>query len=92
MSNLFKKAMVFSDIHFGLKTNSITHNEDCLSFVKWAVAKAKERGVTDEAQLEAARERAKQREAAERRSSIDKRLRERDKPPAAPLPVPEAAK
>lgn len=34
----------------------------------------------------------KQREAAERRSSIDKRLRERDKPPAAPLPVPEAAK
>jgi colicin import membrane protein len=34
----------------------------------------------------------KQREAAERRSSIDKRLRERDKPPAAPLPLPEAAK
>lgn len=34
----------------------------------------------------------KQREAAERRSSIEKRLRERDKPPAAPLPLPEAAK
>ena len=34
----------------------------------------------------------KQREAAERRSKIDKRLRERDKPPAAPLPLPEAAK
>jgi hypothetical protein len=34
----------------------------------------------------------KQREAAERRSNIDKRLSERDKPPAAPLPLPEAAK
>ena len=34
----------------------------------------------------------KQREAAERRSNIDKRLRERDKPPAPPLPLPEAAK
>ena len=34
----------------------------------------------------------KQREAAERRSNIDKRLRERDKPPATPLPLPEAAK
>lgn len=34
----------------------------------------------------------KQREAADRRSSIEKRLRERDKPPAAPLPLPEAAK
>ena len=34
----------------------------------------------------------KQREAAERRSNIDKRLRERDKPPAPPLPTPEAAK
>jgi hypothetical protein len=34
----------------------------------------------------------KQREAAERRSNIEKRLRERDKPPAAPLPLPEAAK
>lgn len=34
----------------------------------------------------------KQREAADRRSSLEKRLRERDKPPAAPLPIPEAAK
>lgn len=44
MSNLFKKAMVFTDIHFGLKTNSITHNEDCLAFVKWATTKAKQEG------------------------------------------------
>lgn len=34
----------------------------------------------------------KQREASERRSSLERRLRERDKPPAAPLPIPEAAK
>lgn len=44
MSNLFKKAAVFTDIHFGLKSNSVAHNEDCLEFVKWAVAKAKEEG------------------------------------------------
>ena len=36
MSNLFKKASLFTDIHFGLKSNSIQHNEDCLNFVKWA--------------------------------------------------------
>jgi DNA repair exonuclease SbcCD nuclease subunit len=44
MSNLFKKAALFTDIHFGLKSNSQLHNEDCLNFVKWAVAKAKEEG------------------------------------------------
>ena len=44
MSNLFKKAAIFTDIHFGLKSNSQQHNEDCLSFVKWATAKAKEEG------------------------------------------------
>ena len=44
MSNLFKKAAVFTDIHFGLKSNSQLHNDDCLSFVKWATAKALEEG------------------------------------------------
>ena len=44
MTNLFKKAAVFTDIHFGLKSNSTLHNEDCLNFVKWATAKAKEEG------------------------------------------------
>jgi hypothetical protein len=44
MSNLFKKAMCLTDIHFGLKSNSQLHNEDCLSFVKWAAAKGKEEG------------------------------------------------
>jgi hypothetical protein len=44
MSNLFRKAALFTDIHFGLKSNSTVHNEDCLNFVKWAVAKAKAEG------------------------------------------------
>lgn len=44
MTNLFKKAAVFTDIHFGLKSNSTLHNEDCLNFVKWATQKAKEEG------------------------------------------------
>jgi len=44
MSNLFKKAALFTDVHFGLKSNSLLHNEDCLNFVKWATAKAKEEG------------------------------------------------
>lgn len=34
----------------------------------------------------------KQREAAEHRADLEKKLRERTKPPAAPLPVPGAAK
>ena len=42
--NLFKKAAIFTDIHFGLKSNSTLHNEDCLAFVKWATAKAQEEG------------------------------------------------
>ena len=44
MSNLFKKAALITDIHFGLKSNSTLHNEDCLNFIKWATAKAKEEG------------------------------------------------
>lgn len=44
MTNLFKKAAVFTDIHFGLKSNSITHNEDCLDFVIWATETAKAAG------------------------------------------------
>ena len=44
MSNLFKKAAVFTDIHLGLKSNSTLHNEDCWKFVQWMVEKAKEEG------------------------------------------------
>ena len=44
MANLFRKAAVLTDVHFGLKSNSVTHNEDCLAFVQWFTAKAKAEG------------------------------------------------
>ena len=44
MSNLFKKAAIFTDLHLGLKSNSTQHNEDCWGFIQWAVKKAKEEG------------------------------------------------
>jgi UDP-2,3-diacylglucosamine pyrophosphatase LpxH len=44
MTNLFRKVAICTDIHFGLKSNSVQHNEDCLKFVKWFTAKAQEQG------------------------------------------------
>ena len=44
MSNLFKKAAIFTDLHLGLKSKSTFHNEDCWKFVQWVVQKAKEEG------------------------------------------------
>ena len=41
MANLFKKAACLTDIHFGLKSNSIQHNTDCADFVDWFISKAK---------------------------------------------------
>lgn len=38
---LFKKAACFTDIHFGLKGGSRTHNTDCEEFVKWFCDTAK---------------------------------------------------
>ncbi len=38
---LFKKAAVFTDIHFGLKSNSKIHNDDCERFVDWYISEAK---------------------------------------------------
>jgi len=35
MTQLFKRAAVFTDIHFGMRQNSKHHNEDCENFVKW---------------------------------------------------------
>ena len=40
--NLFKKAIFFTDIHFGLKSNSHTHNKDCLEFIDFVVKTGKE--------------------------------------------------
>jgi hypothetical protein len=42
--SLFRKALVFTDIHFGLKSNSQLHNEDCLDFVKWATELGRSQG------------------------------------------------
>lgn len=42
MANLFKKAAVFTDIHYGLKSNSLIHNQDCESFVDWFIKTAQE--------------------------------------------------
>jgi DNA repair exonuclease SbcCD nuclease subunit len=42
--NLFKKVACFTDIHFGLKSNSTTHLKDCEEFVDWFIANAKEQG------------------------------------------------
>ena len=44
MTNLFKKVACFTDIHFGLKSNSSVHNQDCEDFVDWYIEKAKEQG------------------------------------------------
>jgi len=42
--NLFKKVACFTDIHFGLKSNSGTHLKDCEEFVDWFISTAKEQG------------------------------------------------
>lgn len=41
---MFKKAAVFTDIHFGLKGNSKVHNDDCEEFVDWFIETAKANG------------------------------------------------
>ena len=41
---LFKKVACFTDIHFGLKSNSSTHLRDCEEFVDWFIAEAKKEG------------------------------------------------
>ena len=42
--NLFKKAAVFTDIHFGLKSNSISHNNDCNNFIDWFIQQGSSHG------------------------------------------------
>lgn len=43
MTQLFNHVACFSDIHFGNKHNSRTHNQDCEDFVKWFIEEAKQR-------------------------------------------------
>ena len=42
--NLFKKVACFTDIHFGLKSGSRTHNQDCEEFVNWFCNTARAEG------------------------------------------------
>jgi len=42
--NLFKKVACFTDIHFGLKSNSAIHLRDCEEFVDWFIETAKKEG------------------------------------------------
>lgn len=44
MSNLFKKVACFTDIHFGMRQNSRSHNQDCENFVNWFCETAKAEG------------------------------------------------
>jgi len=44
MTNLFKKVAVCTDIHFGLKSNSLVHNQDCSDFIDWFIATARANG------------------------------------------------
>jgi DNA repair exonuclease SbcCD nuclease subunit len=39
--SLFKKVACFTDIHFGLKSNSPTHLKDCEEFIDWFIDNAK---------------------------------------------------
>lgn len=43
--NLFDKAILFTDIHFGLSRDSTEHNEDCLAFIDWMISEAKRSGI-----------------------------------------------
>jgi DNA repair exonuclease SbcCD nuclease subunit len=42
--SLFKKVAVCTDIHFGLKSNSLVHNQDCSDFIDWFIDTAKQNG------------------------------------------------
>jgi hypothetical protein len=44
MTNLFRKAAVCTDIHHGLKSNSLTHNQDCSDFIDWFIETAQKNG------------------------------------------------
>lgn len=39
------KLVMFTDIHFGLRSNHKDHNENCISFIKWMIERAKERNI-----------------------------------------------
>jgi hypothetical protein len=42
--SLFRKVAVCTDIHFGLKSNSLVHNQDCSDFIDWFIDTARANG------------------------------------------------
>ena len=42
--SLFQTAACFTDIHYGLKSNSHTHLADCHRYTDWFITEAKARG------------------------------------------------
>jgi DNA repair exonuclease SbcCD nuclease subunit len=43
MSNLFKRAAIFTDLHLGMKSNSSIHNQDCERYMDWFINLVKSR-------------------------------------------------
>ena len=44
MTQPFKKAVCWTDIHFGLRNNSRAHNDDCENFIRWMTEEAHREG------------------------------------------------
>lgn len=42
---LFDKLCMFTDIHFGLRGNSVEHNKTCINFIKWMINECKARNI-----------------------------------------------
>ena len=42
MSKLFNRALLFTDLHYGAKSNSSLHNDDCFNFIQWLIKTGKE--------------------------------------------------
>ncbi|ASV44555.1 recombination endonuclease [Salicola phage SCTP-2] len=42
---LFDKAIIFADIHYGIRKNDPLHNEDCNEFIDWMISYAKDLGI-----------------------------------------------
>ena len=42
MSNLFKTAAIFTDLHLGMKSNSSVHNQDCENYIDWFIQLVKQ--------------------------------------------------
>lgn len=43
MTQAFKRAAIFGDIHYGLRHNNRQHNDDCESYLRWLIDQAHKR-------------------------------------------------